>query len=109
MPNVANRIDHAVVAYAGGDTGIFNASCGTPGAPDAASQEAAILIVGMPETTFVTHTRIEKSAKNGIERAWRGPARSFLDTNTFVDVPYCAETYPRPSDDSCPVPAPCAR
>lgn len=109
MPSPENRIDHAVIAFAGGDTGILNASCGTPGHTSAASQEAAILILGQPARAFVTNTTVRSSAKNGIERAWSGTPISFTETNAFEDVPFCAETFPRPLGSSCPTPAPCSR
>jgi hypothetical protein len=95
------------VEYAGGDTGTRGFSCGTVPSADPPSNEAAIAIFGLPASAFVTNTTIVKSAANGIERAWTGGVVDFLPTNTFTDVAFCRQTYPRPAAGSCPDPAPC--
>lgn len=108
-PSSKNNIDRARVEYAGGVTGSLNGSCGTPVRTDNNRNEAAIMIVGPPPTAFVTNTTIFKSAANGFERAWRGPVVSFLPTNTFTDVAYCQETYPKDDLGACPMTVPCPR
>lgn len=107
IPNAQTKIDYARVEYAGADSQRTGFSCGTPGAPSAGANEAAIAIFGQPSSAFVTNTVITNSAVNGIERAWTGTPVDFLATNTFTSVAYCRQTYPRPSAGSCPVPAPC--
>ena len=109
VPSAKNKVDHARIEFAGGATGTQSASCGTPLRTDSNVNEAAILIMGPPANAFVTNTTIVKSKANGIERAWRGAATSFLPTNTFTDVAYCFETFPKDDLGACPTPAPCPR
>lgn len=104
-----NKIDHARIEYAGGVTGAQNFSCGTPTRTESNRNEGAVLILGLPASAFITNTTISKSAANGIERAWRGAATSFLPTNTFTDVAYCFETHPKDDLGACPTPVPCPR
>lgn len=107
IPNAQTKIDFARVEYAGGDTGTRGFSCGTPVATDMPSNEAAIAIFGQPTSAFVTNTVILKSAANAFERAWTGTPIDFKATNTFTDVAYCSQTFPRPTAAACPDPAPC--
>jgi hypothetical protein len=107
VPDPKNKIDYAIIEYAGGDTGTRGFSCGTPVSPDPPSNEAAIAIFGQPTSAFVTNTLISKSAANGIERAWTGVPVDFEATNTFSDVTWCKQTYPRPLMGMCPDPPPC--
>jgi hypothetical protein len=102
-----DKLDYVRVEYAGGDTGTRGFSCGTAPSPDPVSNEAAIGIFGPPAGPFVTHTVVTKSAANGIERGWTGAPVDFLATNTFTDVAYCRQTFPRPTGGACPDPAPC--
>jgi hypothetical protein len=107
IPDPRTRIDFARVEYAGGNTGSQGFSCGTPVSPAPLSNEAAIAIYGEPSSAFVTNTVIAKSAANGIERAWTGGVFDFLGSNTFTDVTYCRQTFPKPNVGACPDPAPC--
>lgn len=107
VPSSQNKIDHARIEYAGADTGVRNFSCGTPPSPDPASNEAAIAILGQPANAFVTNTTIVNSAANGIERGWIGTPVDFVSTNTFTQVAWCKQTFPRPAAGPCPDPAPC--
>lgn len=109
VPAAKNSIDHARIEYAGGATGTLNASCGTPLRADPNRNEAAVLVLGVPTKAFITNSTFLKSAANGIERAWRGTAISFLPTNTFTDVAYCHETTPKDDMGACPTPIPCPR
>jgi hypothetical protein len=107
LPDARNKIDYAVVEYAGGDTGTRGFSCGTPVSPDPSSNEAAIAIFGQPASAFVTNTLLSKSAANGIERAWTGTPLDLEPSNTFSEVRWCKQTYPRPQTGTCPDPPPC--
>lgn len=110
VPSAKNKIEYASIEYAGGQTGTANFSCGTPVRTDTNRNEAAIMILGVPSSAFVTNTTILKSASNGVERGWRGPSTySFIPTNTFTEVAYCQETYPRDNLGACPMPVPCPR
>jgi hypothetical protein len=100
-----SSIDHAVIAYAGGDTGIVGFSCGTP--DHGLSIEAAVIIRGIPPGQFITNSTISHSAINGIERAWTGAGTDFRPTNTFEGITHCVQTYPRPVEGSCDDPPPC--
>lgn len=107
LPDPRDAIEYARVEYAGANTGTRGFSCGTPPSPDPISNEAAIAIFGQPTSAFIKNTTFVKSAANGIERAWVGTPVDFLPSNTFTEIAYCRQTYPRPAAGSCPVPAPC--
>ena len=107
VPDPRTRIDFARIEYAGANTGTQGFSCGTPLRPDPLSNEAAIAIYGEPSSAFVTNTVILKSAANGIERAWTGAVLDFLASNTFTDITYCRQTFPKPTAGACADPAPC--
>jgi hypothetical protein len=109
VPSDKNNIEYARIEYAGGATGTANFSCGTPVRTDTNRNEAAIMILGQPASAFVKNSTILKSAANGIERGWRGTDISFLATNTFTEVAYCFETYPKDAMGSCPMTVPCPR
>lgn len=109
IPSAKNSVDRARIEYAGSNTGAANASCGTPVSATMNLTNGAILIMGPPSGAFVTNTTILKSAANGIERAWRGTATSFLPTNTFTEVAFCHETYPKDAMGACPATVPCPR
>ena len=70
---------------------------------------AAIGIFGVPASAFITSTTISDSAGDGIERGWTGGAIDFTAGNTFIDVAWCQQSYPRPDGAACPDPAPCIR
>ena len=106
-PDARDKVDYAIVEYAGGDTGTRGFSCGTPVSPDPSSNEAAIAIFGQPASPFVTNTVLSKSAANGIERAWTGTPLDLEPSNTFSEVKWCKQTYPRPQMGTCPDPPPC--
>lgn len=97
------RIEHAVIAYAGGGNGIASASCGN--GSGSAGDEAAVTITGwdsQPMSAFIANTRIEHSPRYGIVEGWRGDAVDFVSSNTFVDVASCWVSTPRNRANSCP-------
>jgi hypothetical protein len=106
LPDPASRIDHAVVAYAGGSSASGSDSCVvTDNAP---TNDAAVRILGVPSTEIVTNTLVRASASNGIDRGWRADLKTdFLPTNTFESIGRCTETWPRDSNGACPVVPPC--
>jgi hypothetical protein len=109
IPSAKNSVDRARIEYAGGNSFTSNASCGTPVSAMSNATVGAILIMGPPTGAFITNTTFLKSAGNGIERGWRGSATSFLPTNTFTEVAFCNETYPKDALGACPMPVPCPR
>jgi hypothetical protein len=111
VPDARNLIDHARIEYAGGVLGAQNHSCDNPVAPPAQRNrdQAAVLVMGPPSSGFVQNTRIVHSAGNGIQRGYFGAPVDFLASNTFENVAWCQESYPRPPMGSCPVEVPCPR
>ena len=95
------QVTQAVFDFGGGsDMSTFD-SCPTP----FSSQKAEVRFEGGPTplTQFITFTTFENSASNGIDLGWQPlsrPAVDFKPTNTFVNVPFCAQT--RPSNTTCP-------
>jgi hypothetical protein len=103
-----DELDYVRVEYAGGDTGTDSFSCGTPQAPNKSTNRAAIAIFAEPTGEFVKHTTIAGSAWNAFDRAWtNGTAVDFRPTNTFSNIQYCAQTYPRQEGPSATCPAMC--
>jgi hypothetical protein len=106
IPNAVNRTDFARIEYAGGASSSGSDACNVP--PLGKQNDAAIRIFGVPAGQFVTHTTIVSSAANGIDRGWRNDSKpSFLQTNTFISIARCTETYPRDTNGACPMPPPC--
>lgn len=111
VPDPRNVIDHARVEYAGGVAGAQNFSCDNPAAPVGQQNrnQAAVVILGLPSAGFVTNTTIAHSAADGISRGYFGAPIDFLASNSFEDVAWCQQSYPRPPTGPCPVPVPCPR
>jgi hypothetical protein len=99
------RLDYVEVNYAGGPSGALLHCCPLPGATGA-SDDAAIIIDTVPQTQFVTNTRILASAGYGINRGWSGGPLDFLATNE-IEAASCRQSFPRPSMSACPDPVPC--
>lgn len=109
-PSANNRIEHATIAYAGGESGISSYDCYV--APDDrgfVNRGAVIFFGNQPAAPFIAHTRIENSAQDGVVRGWTGEPVDFLDTNEFVGVSRCWQTFPKPATGSCPAPPPCPK
>ncbi|MBX3189689.1 MAG: hypothetical protein KF819_21875 [Labilithrix sp.] len=107
-PSPNNRIEHATIAYAGGDSGISSYDCFvTPDERGFSNHAAVILFGGQAATPFIAHTRIENSAQDGIVRGWTGEPVDFSSTNEFVGVSRCWQTFPKPAAGACPSPPPC--
>ncbi|MDC0721171.1 hypothetical protein [Nannocystis bainbridge] len=107
-PSADNRIEHTTIAYAGGVSGISSYDCGLSG--DTFSNEGAVVFYGQqPASVFLTSSRIEHSARDGVVRGWVGDPLDFTVTNTFVGVARCLQTFPQPLNDSCPTDPPCPK
>lgn len=107
-PSPNNRIEHATIAYAGGDFGISSYDCFVTPDERGNSNHAAVIVFGnRPAASFVAHSRIEHSAQDGIVRGWSGEEVDFLATNEFVGISRCKQTFPKPAAGSCPSPPPC--
>ncbi|HET6582201.1 MAG TPA: hypothetical protein VFG69_02115 [Nannocystaceae bacterium] len=113
QPDPRDVISYARVEFAGGVSQIGSSACTTDniGIHDAAIRflgTGGQLVPDSPSEQIVTYTEIVASAGSGIDRGWVGEPIEFLDTNTFVDVAQCEQSYPRPpSPGTCPDPAPC--
>lgn len=110
-PDPRDRIENARVEYAGAASGAENFSCANPAAPvpESHNNRAAVLVMGVPTTAFVAQTAIVRSAGDGIERGWTGGPIDFAAGNTFTNVAWCHQSFPRPQTGACPDPAPCDR
>jgi hypothetical protein len=105
QPLATDKIDHAIVEYAGGASSVGSNACPYP---SITRVDAAIRIFGAPASGFVTNTTIADSGFYGIDRGWQGDAViDFVATNTFTNVPQCKQTYPKPTTGTCPTPVPC--
>lgn len=94
-----NELDHVRIEYAGGWC-----SCSLVSCSDVSSYEAAIVLMGSPETSasFLTSSVVTKSKGHGITQGFDGPFVDFRPTNTFDAVAGCVQTLPRNRDTSCP-------
>ena len=107
-PSPNNRIEHATIAYAGGESGISSYDCYvTPDERTFANRAAVIIFGNQPAAPFIASSRIENSAQDGIVRGWTGEPVDFLETNEFVGISRCKQTFPKPAEGSCPAPPPC--
>lgn len=102
-----NSLSHVKISYAGGPSGISSYGC-----PSAKSQtfsnEASVIIYGAePSRAFIKNSVIENSAGDGIVRGWEGEPLDFLESNSFSNITRCFATYPKPTNEVCPNPAPC--
>jgi hypothetical protein len=108
-PDPRTTITHAKVSHAGGASQISSYGCPSPGTSSFANEGAILFIGGEPASAVVTSTAITDSAGEGIVRGWTGTPVDFLPTNTFTNVARCNQTFPKPSADVCPEPAPCPK
>lgn len=95
VPAAHNRIEHAVIEYAGGECGCVGFTC-------TEADEASVLFVeSAPATDFIKDTTIRHSAGHGISRGWMGAGPDFMGSNVFEDVAGCMQTRARSEDSSC--------
>lgn len=106
--DVATRMQHTRVEYAGGPSATGSGSCPYPGR--VGQNDAAIRIFGAPAplTQFITETVILASARDGIDRGWSNDGLTdFQATNTFTGVAECNQSFPRQTSTACPTTPPC--
>lgn len=88
-PTTGNRLEHAVVEYAGGFSGLQGYGCGP------AENDASIIVApdtGRPDTAFITNTTIRNGGGDtALLLGWVSDASGpdFTATNTFENVPMC--------------------
>lgn len=103
------RVEHARIEYAGADASSLNGGCERPASIGANMNRAGVLIFAEPASAFVTNTTIAHSAADGFARVWVGSAVDFLPSNTFDQIAWCHQSFPRPSGVNCPAMVPCPR
>jgi len=103
-PQASNRIEHAVVEYAGGVNGAQGFNCSDI---ENGRDQGAIMVLGVPAGAFVQSTHIAHSAGFGIDRGWDGGDIDFVTPNTFEDIAWCLQSAPHSADHSCPADPPC--
>lgn len=101
-PDARNKISNATISYAGGTSGISSFGCPSPPAKDFSNTGAVIIYGDKPAGAFVTNTRIENSAGDGIVRGWTGDEIDFIASNTFTGIAHCNQTSPKPTTGTCP-------
>lgn len=95
-----NRIENAVIEYAGEPSGAQGYGCGP------IDNDASILILfGRPDQAFVKNTTLRSGAGDtGILLGWTsdldGP--DFVSTNTFASMPACRVSRWRSASGACP-------
>jgi hypothetical protein len=87
-PPTGNRIDFAVIEYAGADSSTVGRGCGPR------DNDASVLITtnAAPSSAFITNTKFRSGAgTTGIVSGWISDADgpNFLTSNTFEDMPEC--------------------
>jgi hypothetical protein len=98
-PQATNRIEHAVVSYAGGVNGTQGFNCSDI---ENGRDQAAIIVLGVPAGAFVQSTHIAHSAGFGIDRGWDGAEIDFVTNNTFEDIAWCLQSAPHGANHGCP-------
>jgi len=101
-----SQLDHVIIEYAGGVSGIVSANCKPAGVPDTAG-----LFVGdfsnqyIPPANLITNSVIRYTAGFGIDAMWQSTTYNAPDltaTNTFQGNFGCAQTYNSLTTGSCP-------
>lgn len=98
-PTSGNKISHAKVEYAGGESGTTGFGCG----PQDANNDSAIFIQGQgqdeagPDAVFVDNTTFDHTAgATVIVSGWYGDGPNFATGNTFgSSTPACKVSQPR--------------
>ncbi len=107
-PDARDRVEFVEVRYAGGTSVSGSNSCPYPSTGPPPNNDAAIRVLGVPASAFVTNTLIADSGAHGIDRGFRSDTKTdFLPTNTFTNVARCKQTYPRDDNGACPADPPC--
>jgi hypothetical protein len=98
-----NVMEYVRVEFAGGHHTAGSNSCPYPNFP--AQNDAAIRIVGPPQSRFIGNSEIRASAQHGIDRGWQSNVQpDFLATNIFTAVARCKQTLPKTMNGGCPLP-----
>lgn len=106
-PDPRDAIANARIEYAGGASQVSSYGCPSPLGSDFGNEGAVVIFGGKPSKAFVTSTRIEHSAADGIVRGWTGAEVDFAASNTFTDVARCNQTFPKPdAGGQCPTTCP---
>jgi hypothetical protein len=93
-----NRIEHAVIEYAGADCLCSGFGC----APD---EDAGVIFYNYrPDEAFIRNTTFRHIDGHGVTSGWRSDLEGpdFKPTNTFEDLAGCQQVRWRPVAGSCP-------
>lgn len=99
-----NRIDHAVIEYAGSDCACDGYDCPAKvdGSGQLAAEDGAVRFHWQPDSELITNTTFRHIAGWGVVRGWDGSsAPDFTATNTFEDLLYCPQSQPRDANGQC--------
>jgi hypothetical protein len=107
QPLSTTAIDHARIEFAGKASVSGSDSC-VPNGQVGPNDAAVRLLGGVPTSAFITNTQIISSARHGIDRGFRSDtAPDFTPTNTFTNVPGCAQTLNKTANGGCPTTVTC--
>jgi hypothetical protein len=105
--DVTSRMEYVTVAHGGGYSSTVGYTCSMPRGVNVPNGAIGFIGTPAPTTSFIKNCRFEHSAGHGIARGWAGPATDFAETNTFLDIAWCQQSFPPPTTGGCPNPAPC--
>jgi hypothetical protein len=101
--HAATTIDHAVIEYAGGDSGSVGVCKASNGATNYDADCSVIVFLegdlGVPR--FLGNTRIAHGLACGVYRGWHGTDVDFRATNTFADLTGCSQSNVPPTGQVC--------
>jgi hypothetical protein len=101
IPRAENAIQHARISHAGGDCGCILNTCSA-----ITEHEGAVIFTAQPASAFIRDTTFSNIAMHAITEGYDGAFVDFRPSNTFTGVAGCAQTRPRESTTTCPLPKP---
>jgi hypothetical protein len=98
-PAQGNRLDHTLIEFAGGASGVQGYGCGPAG------NDTSLLFFTRPTTPVLTNCVVRNGGGDtGVLLGWRsdetGP--DFVSTNTFTNLPSCRVSRWSSANGSCP-------
>ena len=95
-------VSHAVIAYAGGESGSTGTCVSTPGASNYDADCAVILfLAAAPASQFLHDSTIRDSHACGVYRGWTGADIDFTATNTFSGLSGCSQSNVHDDKSGC--------
>ena len=106
-PAAANVIDGVVVEYAGGENDVIGERCVVGADDQQRPGYGAISFDTAPTTAFIKNTTLRSSLHDGFNRGWKGGVLDLSPTNTFASIAGCKQSFPVPTNGTCPATVPC--